>query len=81
MSDFAVCVRSISKAYRIWKKPASRLTAPAMEGMARLLPGAAATRLRRSAAKRYRDFWALKDISFEVGKGEAIGSSARGPPR
>lgn len=48
----------ISKSYQLYSKPSDRLK--------QLLFGSA----RR---KFYSDFWALKDISFEVNKGEAVG--------
>ncbi len=73
--DAIISVSHVGKAYRIWESPAARLTAPLMETAARVLPGAGA--LKKRAATRYRDFWALKDISFEVGKGEAVGIIGR----
>ncbi len=70
-----ISVSGVSKAYRMWESPASRLTVPIMEGLAAVMPGA--QRLNQRAASRYRDFWALKDISFEVGRGEAVGIIGR----
>ncbi len=73
--DVIISAQHVSKAYRIWESPASRLTAPLMEVAAKVLPGALG--LKERAARHYRDFWALKDISFEVRKGEAVGIIGR----
>lgn len=78
MSDGPVIsVQGISKAYRIWESPASRLTAPLMESAATLFPGVLGQGLKARAGRSYRDFWALKDISFEVKKGESVGIIGR----
>jgi lipopolysaccharide transport system ATP-binding protein len=75
MSDLVIAVKNVSKAYRMWESPSARLTVPLMETAAKMLPGGQALRTR--AASRYRDFWALKDISFELKRGEAIGIIGR----
>ncbi len=67
MSDPVISVRNVSKAYRIWESPAARLLSPLQASLG----------LKARAAKSYRDFWALKDISFEVNKGEAVGIIGR----
>lgn len=63
--DIAIKVEGLSKCYHIYDQPRDRLKQM-------ILP-----RLQRAvgaASKQYfREFWALKDVSFEVKKGETIG--------
>ena len=65
MSDIAIRIQNISKCYQIYDTPRHRLKQF-------VLP-----RLRRMTGqppKQYfREFWALKDVSFEVKKGETVG--------
>lgn len=68
-SDIAIKVENISKCHPIYDQPRDRLKQM-------ILP-----RLRRAVglpAKQYfREFWALKDVSFEVKKGETVGIIGR----
>lgn len=57
MADNAVEVEHVSKMYRLFKEKNNSLKATIMRG-------------RRVVAE---DFWALKDVSFEVPKGETFG--------
>lgn len=77
MEEPVITVQSISKAYRIWDSPASRLTAPLRESASRIIPGPPGQWLKQSAARSYRDFWALKSVSFEVHRGESVGIIGR----
>lgn len=67
--DVAISISNLSKCYEIYEKPSDRLKQF-------VLP-----RLRRLVGKAYtqyfREFWALKDVSFEVKKGETIGIIGR----
>lgn len=63
--DIAIRVSNLSKCYQIYDTPRDRLKQF-------ILP-----RIRhavgRQSAQYFREFWALKDVSFEVKKGETIG--------
>jgi lipopolysaccharide transport system ATP-binding protein len=60
-SDIAIRVSNLSKCYQIYDKPQHRL----WQG------------LWRGRRQFYREFWALKDVSFEVKKGETVGIIGR----
>ncbi|MGZ5483758.1 MAG: ABC transporter ATP-binding protein, partial [Pyrinomonadaceae bacterium] len=53
----ALRVENVSKQYRIYAKPGDRLKES----------------LTRGRMKRHREFWALKDVSFEIEKGTTTG--------
>jgi ABC-type polysaccharide/polyol phosphate transport system ATPase subunit len=60
-SDIAISVSGVSKAYRIYEKPQDRLKQMLWKGK-----------------RIYHDeFWALRDINFEVRKGETVGIVGR----
>lgn len=60
-SEFAIRVENLSKCYAIYDKPRDRLAQMLLFG-------------RR---KFYREFWALRNISFEVKRGETVGIIGR----
>lgn len=68
-SEFAIKVENLSKCYQIYDRPQDRLKQS-------IYP-----RLQRLASKPiqqyFREFWALRDVSFEVKKGETIGVIGR----
>lgn len=59
--DVAISVKNISKCYLIYDRPQDRLKQS----------------LWRGRRRYYREFWALKDVSFEVKKGETMGIIGR----
>lgn len=60
-SDVAVRLDGIGKCYQIYESPQGRLL----------------QMLFRGRRKYFREFWALNDVSFEVGKGETVGLIGR----
>lgn len=60
-SDISIQVENLSKCYHIYDKPRDRLM----------------QMLTRGRKKYFREFWALRDVSFSVGRGETIGVIGR----
>lgn len=57
--DIAISVQNLSRKYRLYESPQPRLKEA----------------LHPFRKKYHRDFWASKDVSFEVKKGESFGKS------
>lgn len=68
-SDIAIHVQNVSKCYQIYDRPQDRLKQPIVSRIQQLFG--------RPPKNYYRDFWALRDISFEVKKGETVGIIGR----
>lgn len=60
-SDFSIKVENLSKCYHIYDKPRDRLM----------------QMLARGKKQFFREFWALRDVSFSVGRGETVGIIGR----
>ena len=68
-NEIAIRVEGLSKCYEIYGNPRDRLKQFVMPRL---------QRLAGLAPKQYfREFWALKDVSFEIKKGETVGIIGR----
>ena len=67
--EIAVRVSDLSKCYHIYDRPPDRLKQSVLPKLQRLI--------RKPPRQYYREFWALKDVSFEVKKGESVGIIGR----
>jgi lipopolysaccharide transport system ATP-binding protein len=68
-NDIAIRVTRLSKRYEIYNTPHDRLkqfVLPRLRYLARMSP-----------RQYFREFWALKDVSFEIKKGETVGIIGR----
>ena len=68
-SEIAIKVEGLSKCYHIYERPRDRLKQFVLPRMRRLF--------RLTPKQYYREFWALKDVAFEVKKGETLGIIGR----
>ncbi len=78
-NEIVVSVRNLTKAYRVWRSPLDRLKSPIMHEIGRRLPGESAVSraLQRRAARAYNDFYALRQVSFDVARGTSFGILGR----
>jgi lipopolysaccharide transport system ATP-binding protein len=64
-NEIAIRVSNLGKCYQIYATPNDRLKASIYPRLQRLIG--------KQPKQYYREFWALKDVSFEVKKGEPLG--------
>ncbi len=69
LSKYAITVENLSKCYQIYDKPIDRLK--------QFIIPKLNLALRRKSNNSYREFWALKDVSFKIIKGETVGIIGR----
>ncbi len=67
--DIAIRVSNLSKCYHIYDTPRDRLKQFVLPRMQRVIG--------RQPKQYFREFWALRDISFEIKKGETVGIIGR----
>ncbi|ABO56202.1 ABC transporter ATP-binding protein [Azospira oryzae] len=68
-SEIAIKVENLSKCYQVYEQPRDRLkqfTLPRLQ-----------TALGQRPKQYFREFWALRDVSFEVKRGETVGIIGR----
>lgn len=68
-SEIAIKIENLSKIYQIYEQPRDRLKQFVMPRLQRMLG--------IQSKQYYRDFWALKDVYFEIKKGETVGIIGR----
>jgi len=69
MTDIAIRVTNLSKCYHLYDAPRDRLKQFVVPRLLRMAG--------QTPRQYFREFWALKDVSFEVKKGETIGIIGR----
>src|SRR5690242_17444638 len=67
--DFSIRVEGLSKRYEIYAQPADRLKQMVLPRVQRAV--------RRPARNYFSEFWAVRDVSFDVRKGETVGIVGR----
>jgi homopolymeric O-antigen transport system ATP-binding protein len=68
-SDAIITAASLGKCYQIYSSPAERLKQMVYPRLMRIAG--------QKTAPRYREFWALRDVDFEITRGETVGILGR----
>ena len=68
-NEIAINVEKLSKRYEIYEKPSDRLKQFVLPRLRRLL--------NSSSSQYFKEFWALRDVSFQIEKGETLGIIGR----
>lgn len=66
MDDVAIRIRNLSKCYQIYDTPKDRLKQFVYPNLLRAIG-------TQSTKQYYKEFWALKDVSFDIKRGETVG--------
>ena len=74
-SEIVIKAENLAKAYAIWSSPAARLHGPVLGrvGQWPFLPASARQLCRRLSHESFRNFYALRGVSFDVRRGESVG--------
>jgi len=74
-SEPVIQVAGLSKAYTIWSSPSARLHGPLLGQLGQMpfLPARMRRVCSRLSHKSFHNFYALRDVSFEVQRGESVG--------
>ena len=78
-SDISIHVDGVSKCYNVYASPMDRLLQSFYPRVARLAGGIGASRAADALRekKNFKEFWALRDIGFDVRRGETVGIVGR----
>jgi lipopolysaccharide transport system ATP-binding protein len=68
-NDIVIEVKNLGKSYNIYKHPQDRLKQSVIPRLQQLVG--------RPANRYFREFWALRDVSFDVRRGETVGVIGR----
>lgn len=68
-SDIAIKIENLSKCYKIYDQPQDRLKQSLYSRLQRLTG--------KLPKQYFREFWALRDVSFEIKRGETVGIIGR----
>ncbi|MBY6279152.1 ABC transporter ATP-binding protein [Stenotrophomonas maltophilia] len=71
--DLVIDIENVSKVFNIFEKPSDRLLQMLLPRLGRIVPGAG----EWSSRQRGREFWALRDVSLRVKRGDAVGIIGR----